>query len=296
LLPAKIREKIIEVRPIWNGSLTFGLVVIPVRLYAATEKKRISFNLLHRACNSPIRYMKWCPVCEKEVEQEDIIRAYQYDKGRYVTFSDEELESVHGRTSSHTIEIMDFVRLGEVDPVYFDKSFFLEPREGAEKAYSLLRETMNEEGKVAVARVALRAKETLAVVRGYGRGFLIMETMYWGDEVRKGEELVIPLDIPLDQREIEMAETLIKTLTSKFTPEKYKSQQRETMSELVKKKKEGEEIVSRPEKAQAEVIDLMEALRRSVEKAKAKGEVGRGRGKKRVSGSDDQNEQLPAQR
>ncbi len=254
-------------RPIWNGTLAFGLVVIPVRLYAATERKSPSFNLLHEACHTPIKYLKWCSACEKEVSQDELIRAYQYQKGQYVTLSQDDLESIPG-PSSHTIEILDFVNLSDVDPVYFEKSFFLEPREGAEKAYSLLVSSMGEEGKVAVAKVAIRSKETLALVRGYADRFIMMETMFWADEVREGAELAIPPVMELDEREKTMARTLVETLSSRFEPAKYENRQRQALSELIQKKVQGKEIVREPERVGAQVIDLMEALRKSVEEAR----------------------------
>lgn len=254
-------------RPLWNGTLAFGLVVIPVRLYAATERKAPRFNQLHKKCGTPVKYQKWCPSCSKELTQEEITRAFQYSKGEYVAISDEEMEAIPG-PAAHVIEILDFVELAQVDPVYFERSYFLEPREGAGKAYALLLSAMEEQGKVAVARVAIRAKETLALVRVYSQRFIMMETMYWANEVREGEELTVPESVPQDEREMAMAKMLMETLTSDFEPTKYENRQRQALSELIQEKVQGKEIVREPERAGAEVIDLMEALRRSVEKAK----------------------------
>ncbi|HHW17965.1 MAG TPA: Ku protein [Firmicutes bacterium] len=256
-------------RPLWNGTLAFGLVVIPIRLYAATERKNPSFHLLHERCHSPVRYMKWCPVCETEVGLDEVVRAYEYEKGRYVMLSDEDLEAVPG-PEAHKVEILDFVDLSDVDPVYFEKSFFLEPREGAEKAYRLLFSAMKEESKVAVAKVAIRAKETLALVRSYRDKFIMLETMYWADEVRLGDELAVPGDIEIDEREKMLATRLIEALSTEFRPEKYKSRQKEALFELIQKKIQGQQVVAEPERAPVQVIDLMEALRKSVEEARAK--------------------------
>ncbi|HHY44182.1 MAG TPA: Ku protein [Firmicutes bacterium] len=253
-------------RPLWNGTLTFGLVVIPVRLYAATERKSVSFRLLHKECGVPVKYMKWCPNCEKELAQDDIVRAYEYQKGEHVIITDEDMEAIPG-PSAHVIEILDFVTLKDVDPVYYEKSFFLEPQKGAEKAYSLLLKSMEDQGKVALSRVAIRAKETLAIVRTYKNKFLLLETMYWADEVRTGEELNIPERAEVGERELAMAKTLIETLSADFEPDKYHSRQREAVAELIQRKIQGKEVVKQPE-VRGEVIDLMEALRRSVEKAK----------------------------
>lgn len=273
-------------RPIWNGTLAFGLVVIPVRLYAATERKSISFNLLHSRCNSPVKYQKWCPVCQDQLEPGEIVKAYEYEKGKYVVFTDEELESMPG-PDAHKVEIMDFVRLSDVDPVYFERSYFLEPREGAEKAYRLLLESMKDQGKVAMARVALRAKETLAVVRTYGTDLIMLETMYWPDEVRAGYELKVPGELGVDEREKKLAITLIEALSSGFEPEKYKSRQKEAMAELIQKKIQGKEIIAEPERAPAQVIDLMEALRRSVEKARTDKPAVPGKGRRKKAAGEE---------
>lgn len=253
-------------RPLWNGTLAFGLVVIPVRLYAATERKSVSFHLLHKECNTPVRYMKWCPNCERELSQNEIVKAYEYQKGEHVIVTEDEMEAIPG-PSAHVIEILDFVNLADVDPVYYEKSFFLEPREGAEKAYSLLLSSMRDEGKVALARVAIRAKETLAIVRTYKERYILLETMFWADEVRSGEELAIPAEAVVGERERVMAKTLIETLSAGFEPAQYQNRQREAVAELIQNKIQGREVVKEPE-AGVQVIDLMEALKRSVEKAK----------------------------
>ncbi|MGI6663520.1 MAG: Ku protein [Bacillota bacterium] len=254
-------------RPLWNGTLAFGLVVIPVRLYAATERKSVSFRLLHRECGVPVKYMKWCPNCEKELAQDEIVKGYEYQKGEHVVFTEEDMEAIPG-PSAHVIEILDFVTLKDVDPVYYEKSFFLEPQKGAEKAYSLLLRSMEDQSKVALSKVAIRTKETLAIVRTFKDRFLLLETMYWADEVRSGDELNIPEGVEVGERELAMARTLIETLTADFEPAKYRSRQREAVAEMIQKKIQGREVVKQPE-VRGEVIDLMEALKRSVEKAKS---------------------------
>jgi DNA end-binding protein Ku len=272
-------------------------VAIPVRLYAATERKNIKFNLIHAEDKSPIKYLKWCPACEQEVTQRDLVRAFEYRKGEYVVLSEEEMESIPG-PKAHVIEILDFVALTQVDPVYFDKTFFLEPREGAEKAYALLREAMESEKRVALCKVAIRAKETLGLVRAFKEKFIILETMFWADEVRKGEELVIPPpDISLDKREREMARTLIQSLSTDFRPEIYENRQREALAKLIEQKIEGQEVVRRPEVAGPQVIDLMEALRKSVEKAKSETQVSSkkktGNRRRKVVGGEEQDASPP---
>ena len=210
------------------------LVVIPVRLYAATQRQNVAFRLLHSECHSPW-YRKWCPACNLPLEPGEIARGYEYEKGRFFILTDEEVEAVPG-PDAHKVEILDFVKLEDVDPVFFEKSYFLEPRDGAEKAYKLLLESMKQQGKVAVARVALRARETLAVVRTYKDSFIMLETMYWADEVRAGQELRVPEDAELDEREMKLAITLIETLSSEFEPEKYKSRQRQALEEIIQRK------------------------------------------------------------
>ncbi len=211
--------------------------------------------------------MKWCPNCEKELAQDEIVKGYEYQKGEHVVFTEEDMEAIPG-PSAHVIEILDFVTLKDVDPVYYEKSFFLEPQKGAEKAYSLLLRSMEDQSKVALSKVAIRTKETLAIVRTFKDRFLLLETMYWADEVRSGDELNIPEGVEVGERELAMARTLIETLTADFEPAKYRSRQREAVAEMIQKKIQGREVVKQPE-VRGEVIDLMEALKRSVEKAKS---------------------------
>ena len=280
-------------RPLWNGTVAFGLVVIPVRLYAATERKAVTFHLLHAECHTPVKYLKWCPRCGREVPAEEIVKAYEYQKGEYVVLTEEELESIPG-PGGHAIEILDFVELAQVDPIYYEKSFFLEPAEGAEKAYALLLHSMREEGKVALARVSVRAKETLAVVRAYRDRFLLMETMFWADEVRSGEELRIPAEAPLDEREKAMARMLVETLSSDFDPSKYENRQREAVLALIEKKVQGKEVVKETRPAAAP-IDLMEALRKSIEGAAGERKLPpvRGEGRRLRKAANDDVEARP---
>lgn len=252
-------------RALWKGAISFGLVNIPVRLYAATERKDVKFNYLHAECGTPVRYLKWCPTCNREITQEEIVYGYEYEKGRYVTMKDEDLESLPAR-QARTVDIMDFVDLAEIDPIYYDKTYFLEPAEGGEKAYALLRETMEESGKIGIARVAIRSKESLACVRVYSGGVLVMETMFYPDEIRSGQALTgIHGNYPVDARELDMAKLLVKGLTAQFDATKYKSDYRAKLRELIEAKVQGQEITEAPRPEMGRVIDLMEALRRSVE-------------------------------
>lgn len=255
------------VRPIWSGTIAFGLVVIPVKLYAATERKMPSFHLLHRDCKTNVKYLKWCPSCQRELSAEEIVKAVEYRPGEYVILTEEELESIPA-VEPHKIEILDFVQLSEVDPVFFEKSFFLEPGPGAERAYALLNRTMRDAGKVAVARFSVRTKETLAVVRTYQDRCLMLETIYWADEVRGVEGLRLPGEVEVQERELAMARTLVDALSGPWDPAKYQSAQREAISDLVAKKVAGEEVTRKAQVPPGQVIDLMEALRQSVERAR----------------------------
>ena len=251
-------------RALWKGAVSFGLVSIPVRLYAATERKQPKFNYLHEECHSPIRYRKWCPRCDREVQQNEIVRGYQYDKGQYVVLDEDDLPSV-SRGKKRSVGIIDFVKQEEIDPIYYDRSYYLEPSEGGAKPYALLCAAMRETQRVALALVALRDKETLATVRMLDRDFLVMETMFYPDEVRPPAALQgIEKELELDQRELKMAHTLIDSLSTEFEPSKYRSEHRESLLATINAKVEQEEVHFAPEAEGGKVIDLMEALKESI--------------------------------
>ncbi|MGE5485232.1 MAG: Ku protein [Ignavibacteriales bacterium] len=256
-------------RPLWKGAISFGLVNIPVRLYAATERKDPQFHYLHQVCGSPVKYLKWCPYCDREVRSEEIVWGYEYEKGKYLVFREDELEGIPS-PAPRTITIEDFVDIREIDPVYFDKTYFLEPAEGGERAYALLRGAMRDSGRIAVARVAIRSKESLATVRQYGDGILVMETMFWPDEIRSAAALSVPAGDEMGEREAQMARTLVEMLSGAFDPAKYRSERRERLGEMIEAKMEGRGVEApRPPEA-AKVVDLMEALKRSIAGAEEK--------------------------
>lgn len=254
-------------RPLWKGTLGFGLVVIPVRIYKATEDGAPSFRQLHAECNTPIRYLKWCPTCRRELGADEIVRGIEYERGQYVLLTEEDLKELP-QAEQHSITITEFCQGAEVDPVYFRDSFFLEPQEGSARAYSLLFSVMAESGTVAVARVALRAKETLALVRPYRQRVLMLETMYWADEIRSAENVQVPQVAAPTPEEREMAGTLVKMMTRPFEPERHVWVYKQRLGEIVQAKLQGRQVVREPERVPAEVIDLMEALRRSISGAK----------------------------
>lgn len=247
--------------------MTFGLVYIPVKLYTATERKDIRFNMLHRECHTPIRYRKVCPHCEAEVPAGDIVRGYQYEKGHYVIFTEEELAALPAG-GSRNIALLDFVEPAEIDPVYFDKTYYLAPAEGGQKVYELLRRAMEQSGRAGIARVAIRSKQTLACVRVTGRA-LAMHTMLYPDEVRRPEQVPeLDYQVEIHDNEQKMALSLVENLAAPFDPEKYTDRRREDLQEAIRAKVAGEAAVRPPGAEPVKVVDLMEALKASIEEAK----------------------------
>jgi DNA end-binding protein Ku len=252
-------------RALWKGAITFGLVYIPVRLYTATEKKDVKFRYLHGSCRTPVRYLKWCPTCDREVTQDEIVYGYEYEKGRHVVIEEGDLERLPD-AAGKVVDIVDFVSLEEIDPVYFDRTYFLEPANGGVKAYSLLRRAMEDTGRVAVARVVIRTKESLATIRVYQGRALVLETMYWPDEVRSWRGLEgVTEDPALHENELKMANSLVSNLATSFDPAKYTDAYRRAVLDLVHRKIEGGEVHGAPGAPPGKVLDLMEALRASVE-------------------------------
>ncbi|MDD4569618.1 MAG: Ku protein [Tepidanaerobacteraceae bacterium] len=274
-------------RAMWRGSISFGLINVPIKMYAATEKKNISFRQIHRECGTPIHYEKTCSTCGRKVEDDEIARGYEFEKGRYVIIEDKDLESIPDETT-RTVDIIDFVDLVNIDPIYYDRSYFLGPEETGQKAYVLLKKAMEEGGKIAIAKVVIRSKQSLACIRPYGEKHLVMETMFYPDEVRKVEEVPISPQAKLHENEVKMAIQLVSSLSTSFVPDKYTDDYRQAMIEIIRAKVEGEEI-SIPAPREEKVVDLMEALKASLELAeKEKKEKpkapSKGRTKKKAAG------------
>ncbi|NLM11875.1 MAG: Ku protein [Clostridiaceae bacterium] len=265
---------------VWKGAISFGLVNIPVRMFTATEDKDIKFRYLHKTCNTPINYKKFCPNCNTDVTEDDIVRGYEYEPGHFVIVTEADFESVKGASKSKSIEILDFVNLSEIDPVYFDKSYYLSPQETGSKAYNLLRQAMNDTGKIAIARVTIRSKETLAALRVY-KNALVMETLFYAAEVRSTEQIPgLPAIAETNAKELDIAVKLIDNLTAKFEPEKYTNEYNTALTALIQKKVEGKEIKVAPEAPKQNVIDLMEALKASLQETNKKKPAKRGTKKK----------------
>lgn len=257
-------------RSIGSGAISFGLVSIPVKLYVATSSEAPSFNLLHAKCGSRIRQQRLCPVCNEVVERENLVKGYEFAKDQYVRITDEELKALEGE-ASEAIEISEFVPLAKVDPIYFERSYYLGPDKGGEKAYRLLADTMTQVGKVALAKFVLRGKENLVIVRAAQNG-LLMHTMYFADEVRSFDEIPKGESAKITSAETGLAVRLIEELSNdEFQPEKYEDEYAQRVMNLVNKKAEGQEItLAQPPPQRGQVIDLMAALKGSLGQVKEK--------------------------
>lgn len=255
-------------RAMWKGAISFGLVTIPVAVFPATEEKSLKFNQLHDADMGRIRYKRVCAVDGEEVDYEHIVKGYEIEKDRYVMITEDDLDAVPV-ASSRAIDIQQFVELEEIDPILFKKSYYLVPDETGAKAYALLRRALSEQGKVGIAKVSFRDKEHLAALR-FKDDVFVLETMYWPDEVRAAEFDTLGADEKVRDNEVDMARSLIDSLTEPWNPETYTDAYREALLEIVEKKLAGVPIEVPAEEAPARVVDLMEALKASVAAAKAK--------------------------
>jgi DNA end-binding protein Ku len=263
-------------RSMWKGAISFGLVTIPVAVYPATEEKSVKFNQLHDEDMGRIRYKRVCEVDGEEVPYDHIVKGYELEKDRYVVLEDEDFDAVPVE-SSRTIDIQQFVDLEEIDPILFKKSYYLVPEETGAKAYALLRRALEEESKVGISKVSFRDKEHLAALR-FKDDVFVLETMFWPDEIRAAEFDTVHEDGKIREQEVEMAKSLIENLSEPWNPDAFKDEYREALLEIVEKKAAGEEIEAAPEAQPARVVDLMEALKASVEAVKQKGPQSSGSG------------------
>lgn len=256
---------------VWKGAISFGLLNVPVKMGAATQKENISFRQLHKACNTPINQKRFCSKCNREVAYEEIVKGFEYEPGKFVLVTNEELDALPIKSAKY-IDIVDFIRIEEVDPVYFDKTYYLWPEKGGEKPYLILRDAMRETGRVAMAKVTMREKEHLCLIRLIG-DTLCAAMMFFANEIRDTAELgIAQLDqtVTIRPEEMRMAVQLVENLTAEFQPEKYHDEYREELLKLIRAKVEGRQVVE-PEISEAptgNVIDLMERLRQSVEATK----------------------------
>lgn len=256
-------------RPLWRGAITFGLISIPVRLYSAVENKSLQFHLLHEKDGGRIKYQRTCGKCGEEVTWDDIIKGYEYSKDHYVTFTQEEMAALDV-DSIKAVDVVSFVPLERVDPIYFDKSYYVAPESSGLKAYRLLADALQAEGQVGVAKVTLREREHLATIR-LKDGVFVLETMHWPDEIRTPSFEELDKRVDVRDNEVKMARQLIQQLSDDFRPEQFEDEYRTRLQELAEKKVDGQEITvsaETEEEGPAEVVDLMEALKASVAQAK----------------------------
>ncbi|HLZ31758.1 MAG TPA: Ku protein [Chloroflexota bacterium] len=252
-------------RPIWKGAITFGMISIPVKLFGATESKDLAFNNLHKECKSRLKQKRWCPVDDREVFLDEVVKAYEYSKDSYVEILDEDLESLPV-PSKHTIELTSFVNQSEIDPVYFERTYYLEPEQIGAKPYALLVRALKSKQVSGVAKIALRNKESLCVLRASDTNMLMLETLYYPDEIRVADIQPEP-DVLVSPAELNMALSLVEMLQEEFDPKKYQDEYRAALLDLIEAKRNGTEIVATPEAPLPKTVDLMAALKASLEAA-----------------------------
>ncbi len=253
-------------RAIWKGSISFGLVNIPIALYPATKKEDLSFRLLRKSDLSPVNYKRVAQKDGKEVPWDQIVKGYEYEKGKFVVLKEEDFQRVD-LEATQTVDIQDFVDLDEIDPMFFYKPYYLEPQKGGDKAYALLRDSLAEKKKVGIAKVVIKTRQYLAGVKPED-GALVLELMHFADELADTSKLHIPKKVEVGKREMNMATALVESMSSKWNPEKYHDDYREALMEVIEEKVEagGKEIEEKPKKAPqpTKVIDLVKVLQQSL--------------------------------
>ena len=277
---------------VWKGQLAFGLVSFPVKLFTAARSESISFNQLHKSDNSRIKQVIFCQSEDKPIPRSEIVKGFEYEKDRYVVIDDEDVKKVAPSTAK-VMEILEFVKVAEVDPVYFESSYYMAPDEAGEKPYALLFNTLKKTGYVGIAKIAMHNREHIVIFRP-GQHGLLMHTMYYTHEIRKVEEFRTDTSVVRDA-EVKLAEMLVESLAATFEPEKYRDTYNDNLRALIEAKVQGQEVVATPVKERAKVIDIMEALKQSLAIAKkpasSETEIGKAeapqvkkRGGKRASG------------
>ena len=254
-------------RAIWKGSISFGLVNIPIALYPATRKEELSFRLLRKSDLSPVNYKRVAEKDGKEVPWDQIVKGYEYEKGKYVVLKEEDFQRVD-LEATQTVDIQDFVDLDEIDPIFFYRPYYLEPQKGGDKAYVLLRDSLERKKKVGIAKVVIKTRQYLAGVKPEDSA-LVLELMHFADELADTSKLHLPKKVEVGKREMNMATALIDGMSSKWNPEKYKDDYREALMEVIEEKVEagGKEIEEKPTKTPkpTKVIDLVKVLQQSLE-------------------------------
>ncbi len=253
-------------RAIWSGTISFGLVNVPVRMFSAVSERDLHFNLLHEPDDGHIGYQKICKAEDKPVPDDEIVKAFELEKGEFVVLSDEDFEAVEAEAGARTIEITDFVPYDDIDPIYFERTYYLGAQDGSEKVYALLRQAMEQSGLAAVARFVMRDKQHLGVLR-VREGAITLERMYFADEIRPVDD-VAPGKVKVDKRELEMAASLIEQFSGEWEPERYEDDYRNRLLERIRAKRKGKTVTPPETEPEEEPADLLAALRASVESAK----------------------------
>jgi len=271
-------------RAIWKGSISFGLVNIPIALYPATKREELRFRLLRATDLSPVSYKRVAEKDGREVPWDQIVKGYEYEKGKYVVLKYEDFQRVD-LEATQTVDIQDFVEVDDIDPIYFYKPYYLEPQKGGDKAYVLLREALEDSKKVGIAKVVIKTQQYLAGVKPED-SVLILELMHFAEELADPQKLHIPKKLEPGKRELDMAKALVGSMTSKWNPKKYHDDYREALMEVIEEKVEagGKEIEEKPKKAPkpTKVIDLVSVLQKSLEQSGAKK---KSRGKRAAHGN-----------
>jgi DNA end-binding protein Ku len=247
---------------VWKGYITFGLITIPVRLYTAARTERVSFNQIHGVCGSRIKQQTFCPHCDRVVERSELVKGYEVEKDRYVIVNDEEVKQV-APPSSDNMEISEFVKAQGIDPIYFDASYFMVAEEAGKKAYHLLLETMRKSGYSAIAKITMHQREYTVVVRPNENG-LLLHTMFYPEEVREVPEFRRDENVTVRPQEVELAEKLVEGLATDFDPSKYQDEYQGRLMQMIEAKRDGQSVEGPAPKKRAPVIDLMQALQKSL--------------------------------
>ncbi len=247
---------------VWKGYLTFGLITIPIRLFTAARTERVGFNQIHEPCGGRIKQQTYCPQCERVVERNELVKGYEVEKDRYVIVNDEEIKSV-APESSDNMEIFEFVKAEGIDPIYLDASYFMVPEEAGKKAYHLLLETMRKSGFSAIAKIAMHQREYTVIVRPHADG-LLLHTMFYPEEVREVPEFRRDENVTVKPQEVALAEKLVEGLATDFDPSKYHDEYQGRLMQMIEAKREGLAVAKGGPKKRAPVIDLMQALQKSL--------------------------------
>jgi DNA end-binding protein Ku len=252
---------------VWKGYITFGLISIPIRLFSAARSERISLNQLHKVCNSRIKMPLFCPTCDRKVERSEIVKGYEYEKDQYVLFTDEELDKIEP-DSGRTMEILEFVKVEEIDPLYYDASYYVTPEDEGKKAYQLLLEAMEQTSYCAIAKLSMHQREHIVIIRPRAEG-MTLHTMFYQSEIREVSEFGRKNNAEPKEAEKKLATQLIESLAAKFEPQKYHDEYQSSMLAMIEAKKQGQEVAEVAHPKMAPVIDLMDALKKSLEKQPA---------------------------